>query len=716
MPPLSPARITQLYQQALHAQQAGRLDDAAAAYHGLLDARPAFPEVQFQLGRIALARKDAAALDHFAQAAALKPAEPAIWQGWADAAFALGDATARARVLAQAQALGVNAATQAALRQRLVGKAKAPGIGRANPANVKAVLADFNAGRMALAEAKAVAILRKAPDTALVADVLGNARMAQGNTAGAAEAFRQAVRLAPDWPEAQNNLGHVLLRLGRQDDALAALTRAVALAPGLAAAHLNIGNLWLEKADKVQALAAFRRAVDANPKLAEAQYQLGLQLYDARNYPAAGTALHAAAAAGMAGPDLQLRLGQVLLAQEDESGSMACFDRGLALAPDFAQLHSRKGLLLQRQGDFDAADACFRRAIALEPGNGDFYRLLMTTRKVNRDDPLIAEMQAQFENPAASDLNRMHLGFALSKAMEDTRQHARLFHYLRPANDLMHKAYPYDIATRRREVDGIMQAFAGFDRLRVPAPGSSDYAPIFVTGMPRSGTTLVEQIIASHSRVTGAGEVGHAAREAYKVAFDDHMHPRPYSRMSPEDVAGIGHRYEALMRRDFPDAAQVSDKSIQTYAFLGLIRQALPQSRIIVVRRDPRDTLLSIYRNVFLDGTHLYAYNLRDLGLYYRMFMELTDFWRALVPDWFHEVEYEALVANPEAEARKLIAACGLEWEDNCLNFYENKRRVDTLSVYQVRQPIYASSLAAWKRHTDDLAELFAALEGEDGA
>lgn len=721
MLPLSPAQITRLYSDALAHQAAGRLEAAEQGYRTILAANPTLAEAHFQLGRIALTRKDApAALASFTAAAAAKPGEPAIWQGLAEAAAQTGDRAQMRAVIDRAKAAKVPAQILIALQSRLTGSApKAPPIGRAKPAEVQALIAAFRAGRMDDAERRATAILKAAPDAALAADVLGNARMALGKIEAAAQAFRQAVRAAPDWPEAQNNLGHVLFRLKQLDQAEEALRRAVALSPDFAMAHKNLGLVHLERGDTVQALAAFRRATQADPKLAEAQLLMGHLLYDARNYAAAETAYRAAMQAGDDRPDLKLRLGQVLLQLGREDEALTLFDRGLDQAPDMAPLHARRALLLQRTGDFDGAEAGFRRALALDPNDGETYRLLFTTKKARADDPLIAEMQARFEDPATPDATRMHLGFALSKVMEDTKAYDRVFHYLKPANDLMRKMHPYDIATRRAEVDGLKRSFAGFDPGQAPAPGSSNYAPIFVTGMPRSGTTLVEQIIASHSRVTGAGEIGHAAREAFKLIVDPATGSyRPWSDIAPDAIAALGHDYEAYMRARFPEAIQVTDKSIQTYAYLGLIRLTLPKARIIVVRRDPRDNLLSIYRNLFLDGTHLYAYSLRDLGLYYRMFEELIDFWRDKAPGFFHEVRYEDLIADPETQSRALIAACGLDWEDACLNFHENKRRVDTLSVYQVRQPIYSSSMKAWQRHAEDLGELFEALGqgAQDGA
>ncbi len=179
----------------------------------------------------------------------------------------------------------------------------------------------------------------------------------------------------------------------------------------------------------------------------------------------------------------------------------------------------------------------------------------------------------------------------------------------------------------------------------------------------------------------------------------------------PDDViATLGRNFEDYLAPRFPGAPHVTDKSIQSYMYIGLFKLALPQSRIVVVRRDPRDNLYSMYKNRFPEGTHLYTYDQRDLVTFYGTFLEMLDFWRERVPDWFYEVQYEDLVSNPEEETRKLIAACGLDWEDACLNFHENKRKVETLSVFQVRQPISKASVQGWKRFEKGLKPMLDAL------
>jgi hypothetical protein len=320
-------------------------------------------------------------------------------------------------------------------------------------------------------------------------------------------------------------------------------------------------------------------------------------------------------------------------------------------------------------------------------------------------------MKTRYADKGLDETDRMNLGFALSKAMDDCKEYDQVFPYLNTANGLMRKAHPYDVNTRAIEIEKIKEAFRNIDFAAYDGVGDDSFAPIFVTGMPRSGTTLVEQILASHSTVTGAGEIGEFSREAYRLIGTPKGPFNAVTNIDNEALKQLGEHYTEYMRALFPDADRITDKSIQTYTFMGLVKIALPRAHVVVVRRDPRDNLLSIYKNVFLEGTHGYAYNLRDLGTYYKLFEDMIAFWRKTLPGYFHEIHYDALTANPEEESRKLLAACGLKWEDACLNSHQTKRRVDTLSVYQVRQPIYRSSVKAWQRYEDDLGDLFDALK-----
>ncbi|HDR29155.1 tetratricopeptide repeat-containing sulfotransferase family protein [Rhodovulum sp.] len=571
-------------------------------------------------------------------------------------------------------------------------------------------LARLAAGDLDGAEARLRDVLAARPRQAEALFQMGRIAMTRGAPKRAARHFERAAEAQPAEPA-------IWLAWAQALAALADRTRIRSFQRKARAARLPAPVLArLQEAlappatSPAQTLDALRRAAQARPDAAEPQIRLGQALLRARDFAAAADAFGRAIALGDNRAETHTAHARALDGSGQTEAALAAHDRAVSAAPDRPETHGRRAILLQQMGRFDEADAGFRRAIALAPRDGEPYRLMVKGRKLAADDPLIAEMETLWSAPDLGDHSRMNLGFALAKAMEDIRRDDRIFGYLHKANALMRKLYPYDIAERRAEIDAVRTAFAETDFTARRVPGTSGYAPVFVTGMPRSGTTLVEQIIASHSRVTGGGELGFVMPEAMRLMSDGAGGLRPVSALSDEEIAGFGHAIEAHFRMRLPGADIVTDKSIQTYMVAGLVQLALPNARIVVVHRDPRDTCLSIYKNIFAEGTHRYAYDLRDLGLYTRMFLELVDFWRERLPGGFHEIRYEDLIADPEPQARALIAAAGLDWEDGCLDFHKTERRVSTLSLHQVRQPIYASSLKGWQRHADELAPLIEAL------
>ena len=714
MLPINPSQIPAIYAEALKLQNAGQHEEALKRYSVILQVNPRIAEVHFQLGRLFLnGQRYAKSVDHLKRAAAIKPAEPAIWAAYGDAVAELADAAEISECLRNAKSAGLSPKVMSALQDKLnLKKTRSRiDIGAARPDQVEALVALMSAGDYAKAESEALRLRKKHPKVALIADVLANAQARLGKTDAAIESFRSAIALDPNYAEAHNNFGRLLLELGRTDDALEQTRTALRLAPGLALAHHNMGAIHSRLGETDEAIKRFRKANELRPNSPETLRMLGNALTREKKYFEAEQALQTAIRNDPRNAESHTLLGQAQAAIGKEAEAMESYSRALILAPNSSVANNRMALFLQTMGDFGQAETYFRKAIELDPDNGENYRVMIASYKLAADDPLIEQMKTRFNDPDNSVKNRRNLGFALSKVMEDTKNHDQVFTYLHPANALMRQEFPYDIASRESEIDGIISVFDKIDLPAMKIEGTSEFAPIFVTGMPRSGTTLVEQIISSHSQVSGAGEVGHAARGAQRLIMKDNGSFRTFGDVSEADIAALGHDYEAFMRQTFPDAPRITDKSIQTYTFLGLIKLALPKSRMIVVKRDPRDNLLSIYRNMFVEGTHLYSYSLSDLGAYYKLFLKILAFWHERVPDWFHVVNYEDLIADTETEARKLIAASGLEWEDQCLAFHQNTRRVETLSVYQVRQPIYSSSLKAWQRYEDELSEMFEALK-----
>ena len=715
--PLSATEIKTLYAKAAALLSQGRASDALPLFGKIIDGNPNLAEPHWQVAQIfAEADNLDRALGHAAAATRLKPAEPVVWATWAEITALHGDAGAERDFLLAVKSAPLASAIRIRLHDRFGAQRRASrpdlaGLDKAALARVQQFIAK---GDLAHARDLVARLLAATPKSALLHNMMGSILSGLGNGPQALAALRNAQKLDPFYAEAWLNEGNEHLRLDRVDDALRAFRGAIARAPDMEQALLRYVTVLNQQTQPGRAQPYAERTVMLYPKSAAALMALGNTLIQLRDHERAADVLERAVAAtkGTSAEALAL-LSQVYSHINRDAEAVELIDRALEIRPDFILALNRKASLLQSTGQFDEADSLFRRALALAPTDGDLFRNFIVSYKVKPGDPIVGQMQAAIGLPTLPERSRLSFAFALGKALEDQKDYAAAFPYIRQANDLTRKLYPYDMKIRHAEVAAMQKSMGGFDWTGTHIEGTSDAAPVFVTGMPRSGTTLIEQIIASHSRVTGAGELAVLQGACQKLLMsqpDGYDDIRRFADVARADIAAMGQAFITELAKRFPGADIITDKSITTYMYIGLVKLALPNSRIIVVRRDPRDTLLSIYKNRFPEGTHLYAYDLRDLANYYATFVEMVEFWRSETPDWFTEVEYETLVANPEAESRRLIAAAGLDWEDACLNFHENKRKVDTLSVYQVRQPISGGSVKAWQRYEKELAPMIEVL------
>ena len=711
---MSADEIQSLYTDGLALQNSGQAEAAAKVYGRIIEANPRIAEAHYQIGRILTEeyRVDAA-LRHLKEAVRLRPGETAVWLAWADA-VALGgvkeDEQEFLRILAQAP-------VKPDLRIRLQDRFGAhragtrPVTGGLRPDEIGPLLALLER-QPAAAEARAQALLKRHPGSALALNILGTAQAKQGRHAQAVASLKKALDIDPGYAEGHNNLARILIDMGDEDAAARHFRRAIMLAPDLTAALVNLATHLNNSKRATVAIRLLERAIETGADILPLYLALGNAQTRLKNYARAEAAFEQAlkVQGRDARKDRRRNEALALLAQAQarsgkDQAALENFRKALELDPNSAVATSGLAALLQTLGQFDEAQAMFQRALAIDPLNGENYRLSVASYKVKPDDPILKAMLEAYDNPALTVQSRQSLGFAISKALEDTKDYDRVFRYLDEANALSRQENPYDIESRYHEIAVCMRAALDYDWAAPQIEGTSGFAPIFVTGMPRSGTTLVEQIISSHSTVTGAGELGDGPRSASRL-----LAAKEYgglmAAIPPTVIAELGKGYEAAVRARFPGVDRITDKSIQTYMYIGLMKRALPNARFIVVRRDPRDNLLSIYKNKFPDDTHLYAYNQRDLAHYYKTFVDMIEFWRERVPGWLYEVDYDALVSDPEPETRKLIAACGLGWEDACLRPQDNDRKVETLSVFQARQPITRASVKGWKRYENDIAPM----------
>ena len=573
-----------------------------------------------------------------------------------------------------------------------------------------------------------------------------------GRNAEAVEAFHRAIESQPNFAAAYNNLGTLLSDLGRHSEAIEACSRAVELDPKLAPAHSNLGACLLDAGRIEDSIAACRRAIELKPDFAEAYSNLGNALRRQRRNGEAIEAYRRAIALKPAFVDAHNNLGAALHEEERFEEAIEACNRAIQIQPDLAEAHNNLAMALQRSSRTDEAiEACRKatglnpsladaranlavlllelgrgaeaaaaveEALAIDPYSAHAWQVRVDLKTFKPGDPDIETMQAALASAEAHGVGaegRMMLEFSLGKAWMDVGDADRAFAHLDAGNRLKRATYEYDVEAEARGLEAIAAAFTPELLQRFAGAGDPSEQPIFVVGMPRSGSTLVEQILASHPAVHGAGEVKALEQVLTAAAQRGEIAPsfvEMFATLTPATLAKLGRAYVDKLAALAPDKLRVANKMPANFRFAGLIHLMLPNARIVHSKRDPVDTCLSCYSKNFV-GRQRFAYDLKELGTYYRAYDRLMAHWRAVLPaDRYLEVAYEDVVSDLEGQARRLVAFCGLEWDEACLKFHEAPRPVRTASVNQVRQPIYRSSLGRWKPYERHLAPLLDAIAG----
>jgi tetratricopeptide (TPR) repeat protein len=498
----------------------------------------------------------------------------------------------------------------------------------------------------------------------------------QGKVDEAVAAYRQAISIKPDFAEAHNNLGAMLTDQGKLDDAVAQYQKAVTVKPDFAEAHNNLGKVlrWQGKPD--EAVAHYRQALAIRPDCAEAHNNLG----------------------------------NILRWHGKSDEAVACYRQALVIKPDYAEVYNNLGIVLRDLGSVEEARIACEKAIELAPRNPAFHYSLATLKRFVPGDRQLEALEAiASEETSLSTDDRIYLHFALAKGYDDGGDYERSFARLRQANSLKRQQIAYDESVVQGLFARLQQVFTPELMRDKRGLGDPSSVPVFIIGMPRSGTTLIEQILASHPKVFGAGELMNLANAVAKLSRKAPF-PGAISTMAGEELRELGAHYVAEIRQLAPEADRIIDKMPANFRLAGLIHLALPNARIIHVRRDPLDTCLSCFSKLF-GNDQPFSYDLGELGRYYRGYEMLMEHWRRVLPPGVMlEVQYEQLVADLEGEGRRIVGHCGLEWDAACLSFHDTERQVRTASAVQVRQPIYRSSIGRWRAYEQHLAPLIEAL------
>jgi tetratricopeptide (TPR) repeat protein len=566
-------------------------------------------------------------------------------------------------------------------------------------------------GRLEDAAASYSRALALEPGCAVTHHNKGNALLELARFEDAAASYSRALALKPDLAEAHSNMGNALRSLGRLDEAAASYRRALALKPDFAGAHSNLSDTLRDLGQIAEALASARRAIEIEPELPGAHNSSGNASMDLGKFEEAAASYRRALALKPGFTEVHVNLGLVLRQLGRTAEAEASCRAALETNPNAAAAVVLLAELRADRGQFAEAEELFEHATAIDPKSPEAWAGIAHLRKMTVGDaPWAAQAQRMAEQPLPPR-DEVHLRFAIGKYLDDVREFEDAFANFRRAHELKRRyGERYD---RQRMTRGVDRAIHSCDRewaRRRRADAIPSARPVFVVGMPRSGTSLAEQILASHPAIFGAGELpfwNSAASACESLARNG----EPGGDIVPKLAAD----YLRLLEKLSPDALRVVDKMPANFLSLGLIHEALPDARIIHMRRNPIDTCLSIYFQHF-KSAHPYADDLDDLVHYYGEYSRLMKHWRDALPeDVILDVPYEGLVDDQEGWSRKMLQFVGLPWEPRCLDFHRADRSVMTASKWQVRQKINRSSLERWRNYEKFIGPLLC-LPSERGS
>lgn len=488
---------------------------------------------------------------------------------------------------------------------------------------------------------------------------LGRAHLQSGRIAEAVESLRRAIDLNASDAAAHFYLGLALESQGRIPDAIAALSRAVALAPKLAQGHAKLARLMLSAGDRPAAIASYRRASAAAPAT-----ELG-----------------------------RLCLARALMEEDKHTEAEQWLRDVIALHPQNGAAAGMLGTVLAEVGRFDEAATYYARAIEVDPRQVAFYYELVRCRRLTEAErPLLERMRTALRAPGLSARDRVSLYLALGKALDDLGDPGEAMRCWGEASRVKSVLAPFDRADFARRIDALIATFTPALFAAHAASRAADATPVLVVGMPRSGTTLVEQILSSHRQVGAAGELDDWDRIGGRFFAAPPAEIGPFLRQA----AGA---YLERLRGAAPHAPRVTDKMPHNFVWTGLIHLVFPQARFIHCHRHPVDTCISIF-STFFGPRRNFSTEPQDLVFYYRQYQRLMAHWRAVIPgDRLMDVEYEALIAAPEPTVRRMLDFCALDWDAACLQPERNPRAVKTASKWQARQPINRGSVGRWRRY-----------------
>jgi len=536
------------------------------------------------------------------------------------------------------------------------------------------VIQQYSSGQMDKALLSIKELIQDFPNIPLLHNISGACNSALGEIDSAIISFNKAIELKPDYDEAYFNLGVAFHQTGQLGEAINSYERAISIKHAYPTAHNNLGLIALSQGQLDNALKSFEWAVAYSPEYAEAHNSLGAALQELKQFEKAKVS----------------------------------FKKAVALNPQYAQGLHNLAILSEIINLPDEASEYYEKALAVEPNYAEAYRNQSRTKKYKKNDPQIAQMQSIYSNDNLSISDKVHINFALAKVNEDLGNQKDFFKHLDEGSRLRKKQLNYNINETEEFHSSLIRLFSEDQpKIKQLSLGPLDIRPIFIVGMPRSGTSLVEQIISSHHSVHGAGELNNF-KNVVTPALKNYI-GNLTNTINEDDLLSIRKNYiKSLMDLNVSEKI-ITDKMPVNFRMIGLILTAIPEAKIIHLTRNPKATCWSNYKHYFANENG-FTFDQEDLARFFILYQELMGFWHKSFPNKIHDISYERLTTHQEDETQKLLKHCELGWDNNCLNFHKNTRAVHTASASQVRQKMYQGSSDAWKKYEKFLQPLIMGL------
>jgi len=538
---------------------------------------------------------------------------------------------------------------------------------------VEFVMTLYSKGHMKEAINEIKSLNEKYPNVPLLFNLMGACYKSLSDIDAAVQMFKTATKIKPDYAEAHFNLGVILKDLGKLKEAVDCFQKSIAIQPNYPDAHNNLGNALVDLDQREAAIESYEWAIAYKPDYTQAYLNLA-----------------------------------ILFSKFDPIKAVDYYKKAIIIDSNYDAAYFNLASTYRHLGLKDEAIAAYEKAIEIKPDYADAHKNLSAMKKYNKNDSQILQMELLLSKNDLNESDQISLNFALAKVNEDLGNEDDFFKFLNKGNKLRKKELNYTFNKDKEVILKIKEVFkTPLYQVKKPSIKKTVLKPIFIVGMPRSGTSLVEQIISSHNEVYGAGELDFLAK-IVAPGLKESINNKNF--FTEKAILSIREKYLKSLSSLNTSESFITDKMPLNFRFIGFILSAFPEAKIIHLNRDAMATCWSIYKHYFKSNGNGYAHNFKDLAAYYSLYKELMVFWNDLYPNKIFDISYEDLTINQEDETRKLLKYCELDWDENCLDFHTNTRAVKTTSALQVRQKMYQGSSEAWKKYEVHLQPLLNGL------